>query len=92
MKGGLRGITIYGDRATLRTTVSGYDVYGEDGTPQSFCWPESELSDYAQEMDAFVRYVREGEAGPTSAESERRTLAVVQAGYESAASGPSGEY
>ena len=87
VKGGLRGITIYGDRGTLRTTESGYDVYGASGVPESFEWPVSEWSDYAQEMDAFVKFVREGVSGPTSAESERRSLAVVQAGYESAASG-----
>jgi predicted dehydrogenase len=87
VKGGLRGITIYGDRGTIRTTDSGYEVYGADGSPEAFEWPVSDLSDYAQEMDAFVAYVREGLAGPTTAESERKSLAVVQAGYESAASG-----
>ena len=87
VKGGLRGITIYGDRGTLRTTDEGYDVFGTDGLAGSYIWPEHDLSDYAQEMDAFVRYVKEGVAGPTSAESERRSLAVVQAGYESAESG-----
>jgi UDP-N-acetylglucosamine 3-dehydrogenase len=87
VKGGLRGITIYGDRGTLRTTESGYDVYGADGEPASFLWPENALSDYAQEMAAFVHYVRDGTVGPTSADSERKSVAIVQAGYESAASG-----
>ena len=87
VKGGLRGITIYGIRGTLRTTESGYEIYDAEGDPKSTEWPETKLSDYAQEMDAFVQYVREGVPGPTSAESERRSLAVVQAGYESAASG-----
>jgi predicted dehydrogenase len=87
VKGGLRGITIYGDRGTIRTTESGYEIYGPEGLQNSHLWPEPDLSDYAQEMDAFVRFVREGKEGPTGAESERRSLAVVQAGYESAASG-----
>ena len=87
LKGGLRGITIYGDRGTLRTTETGYDLFDTEGHQDSFPWPEMPLSDYAQEMDAFVRYVREGDVGLTSAESERRSLAIVQAGYESAESG-----
>lgn len=87
MKGGLRGITIYGDRGSVRTTETGYAVYGQDGLVGEHAWPEPALSDYAQEMDAFVRYVREGVAGPTSAESERRSLAVVEAGYASAETG-----
>jgi UDP-N-acetyl-2-amino-2-deoxyglucuronate dehydrogenase len=87
VKGGLRGITIYGNQGTIRTTDTGYDVYGADGLESSHTWPTPSMSDYALEMDAFVRYVREGEVGPTSAESERKSLAIVQAGYESAASG-----
>lgn len=87
LKGGLRGITIYGDRGTVRTTDSGYDVYGADGLIGSHPWPEEALSEYAREIRDFVTYARGGDPGPTTAESERRSLAVVQAGYESAESG-----
>ena len=87
VKGGLRGITIYGDRGSLKTTESGYVLFDRDGEAGTADWPTPELSDYALEMQAFFRYVTEGRPGPTSAESERRSLAVVQAGYESAESG-----
>ena len=45
------------------------------------------LSSYAREMLAFADHVEGTQAGPTDGRSERRSLAVVQAGYESAASG-----
>jgi predicted dehydrogenase len=45
------------------------------------------LSEYAQEMEAFADYVAGVSVGPTTGESERRSLAIVQAGYESAQSG-----
>ena len=45
------------------------------------------LSPFAQEIEAFADYVLEGVEGPTSGVMERRSLAIVQAGYESAASG-----
>lgn len=50
-------------------------------------YPEQALSDYAQEMEAFADAVAGESSGLTDASSERRTLAVVQAGYESARSG-----
>ena len=87
VKGGLRGITIYGDRGSLKTTESGYVLFDRDGEAETADWPTPKLSEYALEMQAFFRYVTEGRPGPTSAESERRSLAVVQAGYESAESG-----
>ena len=45
------------------------------------------LSPFAQEIEAFADYVLSGTEGPTSGRSERRSLAIVQAGYESARSG-----
>ena len=41
----------------------------------------------AMELDAFADYVTAGVSGPTTGYSERRTLSIVQAGYESMASG-----
>ncbi len=52
-----------------------------------FSYPEETLSSYAQEMAAFADYVAGEAIGPTTGWSERRSLAIVQAGYESAASG-----
>ena len=48
-------------------------------------YPGSELSDYALELKAFAASIRGTGGGPTTAVSELKTLAVVQAGYESAA-------
>jgi predicted dehydrogenase len=45
------------------------------------------LSEYALEIKAFAEYVLDGTDRPTTGRSERRSLAIVQAGYESAASG-----
>ena len=52
----------------------------------SLNYPEGELSDYAQEMEAFADYVAKLSVGPTTARSERKSLAIVQGGYESARS------
>jgi len=48
-------------------------------------YPPLEMSDYALELKAFAETIRGTGGGPTTAVSELRTLAVVQAGYESAA-------
>jgi len=89
LRGTLGGYVIHGDRGSVRATAEGCEVFGEgvEGESLHLEYPESELSDYAMEMEAFADYVETGVPGPTSAESERRSLAVVQAGYESAQSG-----
>lgn len=86
MSRNFNGYTLYGDQGSLRANVDGYEVFMEDGA-SSHTYPDAGLSDYAFEMKAFADYVLEGCAGPTTGYSERRSLAVVQAGYESAASG-----
>ena len=87
--GTLGGYAIHGDRGSIRATSEGCKVFGEEVEGESLHleYPTSDLSDYAMEMEAFADYVETGKPGPTSAESERRSLAVVQAGYESAQSG-----
>ena len=81
---------IYGDKGVAYISSEGCEVYSSsapDGPPHFFDYPEEALSDYAQEMEAFADYVAGVAVGPTTAESERRSLAIVQAGYESAQTG-----
>ncbi len=87
LKGTLEGFVIHGDRGSLRANTEGCERFGEEGETLRLDYPESGLSDYALEMEAFADYVTDGVVGPTSGSSERRSLAVVQAGYESARSG-----
>ena len=91
VKGNLRGYAIHGDQGSLRAWREGYEVFGEQFSGHDESWvfdyPQETLSSYAQEMEAFADYVAGVSVGPTTAESERRSLAIVQAGYESARSG-----
>lgn len=48
-------------------------------------YSDVEFSEYALELRAFAELIRGTGEGPTTAASELKTLAVVQAGYESAA-------
>lgn len=78
----------YGDEGCVRASEEGCEVFSSAGDrsqePVFLGYPEEELSDYAQEMEAFANYVAGVSVGPTTAVSERRSLAIVQAGYESA--------
>ena len=85
-----KGYIIYGDEGVVRISNEGCEVYSSnvpDRPPGFLNYPEEALSDYAQEMEAFADYVAGTAVGPTTAESERRSLAIVQAGYESAQTG-----
>ena len=84
LKGGLGGLILYGDRGSVRADRDGYELFDADGQGERLEWPVSDLSDYALEMEAFADAVSGDTWGPTTAESERRSLAVVMAGYESA--------
>ena len=86
LRGSLRGYTIHGDRGSLRARDEGYEVITDDGL-QAYDYAPQALSSYAEELEAFTDYVAGETPGPTTGESERRSLAVVQAGYESAESG-----
>ena len=86
--GDFEGYVLYGDAGCLRAGRDDYAVIsGEATTPERHAYPTEPLSDYAQELEAFADNVAGVAEGPTTAWSERRTLAIVQAGYESAASG-----
>ena len=85
--GDLGGYVLHGDRGSLRAGEEQYQLFGDeqDGTKRSY--PQGELSSYAQEIEAFADYATDGVEGPTTGLMERRSLAIVQAGYESAESG-----
>jgi predicted dehydrogenase len=82
-----RGYVLHGDRGSLHANDAGFVAYPSDvddpRVPERVAYAAEALSDYAQEMEAFADHVA-GVPGPTDARSERRTLAVVQAGYEAA--------
>jgi predicted dehydrogenase len=81
------GFLIHGELGTIRATSGSYEVIaeGEDASHRSY--PESWLSSYALEFEAFANYISGDDSVATTGYSERRTLAVIQAGAESAESG-----
>jgi len=87
LEGSLAGYTLYGDSGTLRAWKDGYEIFDDGPTPRRATYEPPRLSDYAQEIEAFADYVMGAADTPTTGVSERRSLAIVQAGYESADSG-----
>ncbi len=89
LRGKLGGYVLHGDRGSIWASEEGCEVFSEElgERPVHLNYPEAALSSYALEMDAFADYVTCGVEGPTTGRSERRSLAVVQAGYESVRSG-----
>lgn len=91
LAGTLRGFRVYGDKGSVRAGEDCYEVFsqelGEEDQGKRIEYPKEIPSSYAREMEAFADYVSGVAVGPTTAESERRTLAIVQAGWESAQSG-----
>lgn len=91
LKGQLSGYRLYGDGGSVRAWQEGYQIFSHDLSehelPPIRAYEEQSLSSYALELEAFADYVAGISVGPTTAESERRSLAIVQAGYESAESG-----
>ncbi len=87
----LGGYVIHGDRGSIRASRDGCEVYTDDSdtnAPSLFLsYPEQGLSSHARIAEAFADYVAGVSVGPTTGWSERRSLAIVQAGYESAQSG-----
>lgn len=88
LKPRLTGFRLYGDRGVVIGRDDEYDVYEGDPReglqPRTEAYPAQRRSPYALELEAFARTVRGGLPGPTTAESERRSLAVVEAGVLSA--------
>ncbi|MEA3407352.1 MAG: Gfo/Idh/MocA family oxidoreductase [Chloroflexota bacterium] len=91
LKGQLRGYRLHGDRGSVLAWEEGYQIFPHDLSehelPPIRTYEEQPLSSYALELKAFADYVHGVSVGPTTAQSERRSLAIVQAGYESAKSG-----
>ena len=91
LPGNVGGYIIHGDQGTIRAGKDHVEVFSSriesDKQPLVLQYPPQELSDYAQEIEAFADYVTGASVGPTTAHSERRTLAIIQAGYESAQTG-----
>ena len=83
LSGGLGGLTVFGDRGTLRADREGYECFNADGSTGECAWPDTALSDYALEMEAFADAVAGDDWGRTTAISARRSLAVVMAGFDS---------
>ena len=81
------GYLLHGEAGSIRASADSYELFmgGEDASPRPY--PGGGLSSYARELEGFADYVAGDESQPTTGVSERRTLAIVQAGYESAESG-----
>jgi predicted dehydrogenase len=91
LPGNLGGYVVHGERGSVRAGKERAELFLADAddphTPQIVSYPQSPLSEYAQEIAAFAAAIQSGEEGLTSGRSERRTLAIVQAGYESVETG-----
>jgi UDP-N-acetyl-2-amino-2-deoxyglucuronate dehydrogenase len=86
--GGLGGWLLFGTRGTVHAGADGYRLLSADGEPAAEApYPARSLSPYAEEITAFADWIETGVPGPTTAESERHTLAIIEAGYESARTG-----
>ena len=77
---------LHGDRGSLHAHAAGCRLFTdeEDGTHIDI--PPARHSEHALELEAFADAVA-GAEGPTTGVVERRSLAVVEAGYESMARG-----
>ena len=82
----LAGYVLHGDQGSLHAHASGCRVFVNDQNPTTVTIPPLKYSEHAMELAAFADAVA-GVEGPTSGLAERRSLAVMQAGYESMASG-----
>ena len=85
--GDLRGYVLHGDRGSVRAGEESCRVFTDEEDGTQVAYPEVELSGFALELQAFAEYVAGVSEGPTTGRSERRSLAVVEAGYESMRTG-----
>ena len=78
---------LHGESGSIRASAESYELItdGEDPAPRPY--PPSQLSSYALEFQTFANHIEGDDSAPTTGYSERKTLAVVQAGAESAVSG-----
>ena len=82
------GWVVYGNQGTARAHGETVELVSRDGIVPYDYTPPDRLSSYARELESFARHVA-GSDGPTDADSELRSLAVVEAGYESIRTGRS---
>lgn len=80
------GFIVHGESGSLHAHGDAIDVIGPDGTDRRTVSADGP-SAFARELEAFADYVETGRTGPTTGAGERQSLAVVEAGYESARSG-----
>ncbi len=88
----LRGFQLYGEAGVvIGGRYGGYDQYltteDQDAPGTHHAYPDLGFSEYALELEAFARTVRGDEVGPTDGRAERRSLAILEAGAESARTG-----
>ena len=82
----LAGYVLHGDRGSLHAQADGCCVFVDGQEPVRLPITPLRSSEYVLELEAFADAVV-GIEGPTGAAAERRSLAVMQGGYESIASG-----
>ena len=88
VKGPVSGYVVYGTEGVLHAHEERIDVLDDRGTTiEVIECPSPPLSSFAREILDFCEYVESGRPGPTTGESELRTLAVVEAGYQSMGTG-----
>jgi predicted dehydrogenase len=88
----LRGFQLYGERGVVvGGRHGGYDLYltedDQDTSATHHPYADPGLSEYALELADFARAVRGNGMGPTDGRAERRSLAILEAGVESARTG-----
>lgn len=90
LSGNWTGIRLFGTTGVVHATDDGFvcESFGESASSsEPTPYPTGGLSSHALVLKAFVEYAEHGVAGPTTAESETRSLAIVEAGYESIRTG-----
>ncbi len=83
----LGGYVVHGDRASVHAGKHACEVFGLDADEPERLEYETGISEYAREMEAFADHAEGIAPGPTDGISERRSLAIVLAGYESMRAG-----
>ncbi|MFW5737857.1 MAG: Gfo/Idh/MocA family protein [Spirochaetota bacterium] len=84
------GFVVHGESGSVHAHGEVIDILRPDGVERRNVSADGP-SAFVRELEAFADYVETGRAGPTTGAGERQSLAVVEAGYESARSGRSVE-
>ena len=83
----LGGYVLHGDRGSIRSGVDQSLLFTDEEDGKVIVYPPEKESVYAQEIESFADYVAGVSPGVTTGTVERRSLAIVEAGYESCDSG-----